>query len=149
MTYYDVELAAHDLRFLQALRALPDNSLDRARAHLAAGLPLRRADLGWRGGGPANDGCLVGVSMSRLSFFRAPLRIPALILLAAVFDSWSFEEIRRHGQPAELRSRHLPRWARDRLGLLLDVESRRRQGWAPSLPPTRDEEMATSRSDTV
>jgi hypothetical protein len=131
MTDYAGELEAHDLRFLHALRALPDSSLDRARAHLAAGLPLRRADLGWHGRGPADDGCLVGVSMSRWAFLRAPLRIPALILLAAIFDSWSFEEIRRHGNPAELRSRHLPEVARERLGLILDIEYRRRQGWPP------------------
>ncbi len=148
MTDYAAELEAHDLRLLHALRALPDSSLDRARAHLAAGLPLRRADLGWHGRGPASDGCLVGVSMSRLAFLRAPLRIPALIMLAAIFDAWSFEEVRRHGAPADLRVRRLPPSARDRLGLILDIEYRRRHGWPPGSSRDRTAEplSATSRS---
>ena len=142
-----VPLEAHDLRLLHALRALPEESLDRARAHLAAGLPLRRADLGWHGRGPASDGCLVGVSMSRLAFLRAPLRMPALILLAATFDSWSFEEIRRRGTVAELRSRRLPSAARERLSLLLDLEYRRRGGWPESGLADRVPELSSGLSD--
>gem|GEM_PF-4470982 len=134
-------LEPHDVRLLHGLRALPDHSLDRASAHLAAGLPLRRADLGWNGRGPAADGCLVGVSMSRWAFLCQTLRIPALLMLAAGFDAWAYEEIRRHGSPADLRGRRLPPCARMRLAQLLDVEHRRRHGW-PELPSPQVPEAA-------
>lgn len=138
-------LEPHDVRLLQRLRALPDRSLDRASAHLAAGLPLRRADLGWTGQGPASDGCLVGVSMSRWALLRQPLRIPSLLLLAASFDAWAYEEIRRHGSPADLRGRRLPPTARARLGQLLDLEHRRRHGWGsqprPGTPKAEEAEL--------
>ncbi|HUY55208.1 MAG TPA: hypothetical protein VMV23_08625 [Candidatus Nanopelagicaceae bacterium] len=130
MTTVPSDLAARDLRLLRAMRALPDGSLDRARAHLAACLPLRRAELGWRGSGAADDGCLVGVAMSRLEFLRSPRRLPGLLLLTAVFDSWAFEEARRREDLEALRAQQLPAAARRRLGELLDIEHHRRHGRA-------------------
>lgn len=129
------DLRAHDVTLMRALRALPDRALDRARAHVAAGLPMRRADLGWEHGNPADDGCVVGVSMSRATFLRHPLRIPGLLLLAAVFDSWTFQEANRLGDTEAIRSRQVPLLARERLGLLLDLEGRRRGGWTPDAEP--------------
>jgi len=134
------ELGPGDRRLLRALRALPDSSLDRARAHLAAGLPLRRAELGWQGRGAADDGCLVGVSMSRLEFLRAPRRLPGLVRLTAVFDSWAFEECQRLGDLGSLRSRQLPDAARRHLAELLDLEHRRRQGWSEAPPASVESE---------
>lgn len=130
-----LEPGAHDVRLLKALRALDDPALDRARAHLAAGLPVRRADLGWRGAGPAREGCVVGVSMSRRQFAMRPLRVPGLLLLAAIFDSWAFEEELRVGGLAAARGRRLGQRATTRLAELLDLEWRRRSGWeAPGSP---------------
>ena len=120
-------LTAAERRLCQSLGALPDAALDRARAHLAAGLPMRRADLGWRGGDrPASDGCLVGVSMTRHQLLRSPLRTPRLMRLAARFDTWVFAEAQRLEDWPALRTRQLPAGARDRLAELLDWEHRRR-----------------------
>ena len=123
------ELRAHDRRLLQGLHALDDASLDRARAHLAAGLPIRRADLGWRGPGPAREGCVVGVAMSRRRFWAHPLRAPGLLLLAATFDAWAFEEALRLGDRSAARSRRLGPQVHTRLAELLDLEWHRRWGW--------------------
>ncbi|HUY60478.1 MAG TPA: hypothetical protein VMW49_01250 [Candidatus Dormibacteraeota bacterium] len=120
-------LTTAERRLRHSLRALPDQALDRARAHLAAGLPMRRADLGWRGGDrPAHDGCLVGVSMSRRQLLLSPLRTPRLMRLAARFDAWVFAEAQRLEDWPALRNRQLPAGARDHLGQLLDWEYRRR-----------------------
>ncbi|MGC8473491.1 MAG: hypothetical protein ACP5PW_03665 [Candidatus Dormibacteria bacterium] len=127
-------MRAHDRRLLQGLHALDDASLDRARAHLAAGLPIRRADLGWRGSGPAREGCVVGVAMSRRRFWAHPLRAPGLLLLAAIFDAWAYEEARRVGDRSAARSRRLGPLVHTRLAELLDIEWHRRNGWPG--PPT-------------
>jgi hypothetical protein len=122
------ELRAHDRRLLQGLRSLDDASLDRARAHLAAGLPMRRADLGWKGAGPAREGCVVGVAMSRRRFWARPLKAPGLLLLAAIFDAWAYEEALRVGDEGAARSRRLGPLVHTRLAELLDLEWHRRCG---------------------
>ncbi len=128
-------LRAHDRHLLQGLRALDDASLDRARAHLAAGLPIRRADLGWKGPGPAREGCLVGVAMSRRRFWAHPLMAPGLLLLAAIFDAWAYEEAMRLGDQGAARSRRLGPLVHTRLAELLDLEWHRRCGWPePPIP---------------
>lgn len=133
-----IALRAHDRRLLQALRALDDASLDRARAHLAAGLPVRRADLGWRGPGPAREGCVVGLAMSRRQFWAHPLRAPGLLLLAATFDAWAYEEARRIGDLCGARSRRLGPRVQARLAELLDLEWHRRRGWPEPLVAAAD-----------
>jgi hypothetical protein len=132
------ELRAHDRRLLPGLRALDDASLDRARAHLAAGLPIRRADLGWRGPGPAREGCVVGISMSRRRFWTHPLRAPGLLLLAAIFDAWAYEEELRAQDQGLARSRRLGPLARARLAELLDLEWHRRRGWPEPMTPASE-----------
>ena len=132
------ELRAPDRRLLHGFRALDDVSLDRARAHLAAGLPVRRATLGWRGPGPAREGCVVGISMSRRRFWMRPLRAPGLLLLAAIFDAWAYEEeLFAEGQTVA-RSRNLGPLARARLAELLDLEWHRRCGWPGPMTPAPD-----------
>jgi hypothetical protein len=129
-------LRAHDRRLLHGLRALEDGSLDRARAHLAAGLEVRRADLGWRGSGPAREGCVVGISMSRRQFWMHPLRAPALLLLAAIFDTWAYDETVRTEEQIGDRSRRLGPSTRARLAELLDLEWHRRRGWTEPMTPS-------------
>jgi hypothetical protein len=138
MPAWPPELRAHDRRLLHGLRALEDVSLDRARAHLGAGLQIRRADLGWRGPGPALEGCVVGISMSRRQFWMHPLRAPALLLLAAIFDAWAHEESLRTEEQSGARSRRLGPSARARLAELLDLEWHRRRGWTEPMTPSPD-----------
>lgn len=138
------ELRPHDQRLVRALRALPDPALDRGRAHIAAGLPLRRADLGWHLTRPAEDGCLLGVSMSRFQFLGVPLRLPGLVLLAAAFDAWSFEECLRLGELDWLRGRRIPPAVATRLAQLLDLELRRRSGWPPVREGARTQPRASA-----
>ncbi len=139
-----LSLQTHDVRLLHAMRALPDKALDRARAHVAARLPVRRAELGWTvRGGPADDGCLIGISMSRFRYFSSPLRMPALVYLAATFDGWAFEEARRSHDERAMRSRRVPSSSVERLGRLLDIEYGRRHG-IPSRPVVTDRPVRIS-----
>lgn len=46
--------------------------------------------------------------MSRLEFLRSPRRVPGLLLLSAVFDSWAFEEARRQADLKALGSCRRP-----------------------------------------